>query len=112
MKQLVAFSLLLLIYMPCSGQANASEQLAGHIAQKMKDSLALTTVQKDSIYAINLRLLQYKTTVRQQYGTDSLLLQQHLQHTEWLRDSLYRPILGEELYPLYKIKRRTLLTGN
>ena len=110
-KTLVIVFIALLYHCQGMAQSNSGEALAGSIAQKMKDSLALTSMQKDSIYAINLRLLEQKTTVRQQY-TDSIALQYQLQRVERLRDSLYRPVLGEDKYPLYKIKKRNLLTAN
>jgi hypothetical protein len=94
---------------------NANAQpidLSTRIAQKLQDSLGLSTAQRDSIYAINIRLQHQKTQVRSQYtGTDSL--QYHIQRIENTRDSLYKRIIADEgKYNLYKQKKRYLVSNN
>ena len=86
-------------------------ELSTQIAQKMQDSLYLSSEQRDSIYAINNRLQSQKMQARMQYaGADSI--QYHLQRIENTRDSLYKPVLGAEKYLLYKQKKRNLISAN
>ncbi|MBK7289140.1 MAG: hypothetical protein IPI78_02205 [Chitinophagaceae bacterium] len=94
-----------------SQNTGPAEQLSEKIAAKMKDSLLLTSQQKDSIYSMNMQLTNRKLIVRQQYtGSDSL--QYYIQQVERSRDSLYRTILTEEKYLLYKTKKRYLVNNN
>ncbi len=58
MKILIICSLLF-VAISVSAQSPA-EQLAGKIAQKMKDSLSLTEPQKEQIYSINMQLHNQK----------------------------------------------------
>jgi hypothetical protein len=82
------------------------------LATRMKDSLLLTTGQKDSIYTVNLQLNNLRTAAREQYQQQPDSLQHRLQQIEYSRDPLYRPILGVEKFLLYKSKKRALLTAN
>lgn len=77
----------------------------------MKDSLLLSDKQKDSIYSLNIRLNNEKAQLRSQYA-DMDSLQYHTQRVEASRDSLYRTVLDEEKYRLYKTKKRNLITNN
>ena len=87
------------------------EQLAFHIAQKMKDSLSLTSQQKDSIYIVNMQITNWKIAVRQQHtNPDSIRI--YMQVMESRRDSLYHPFLSEEKYQLYLEKKRNLISNN
>ncbi|HEX2846418.1 MAG TPA: hypothetical protein VHN59_07705 [Chitinophagaceae bacterium] len=95
---------------------NASAQSAMHtavaerITGKLKDSLFLSNGQRDSIYAINMLLSGQKNNLRSIYQ-DMDSLQIYTQRVEHTRDSLYRPILGEEKYLLYKQKKRNLISN-
>jgi hypothetical protein len=92
-------------------QQTPAENLANHIAQKMKDSLALSEVQKNQIYTLNMQLSNLKTAARQQYtGTDSL--GRGLQRIENTRDSLYSTVLTEQQMLLYRQKKRNLVSKN
>ena len=94
-----------------SAQVNPGEQLSGRIAQRMKDSLLLTTPQQESIYTINMQLHSQKMALRQQHlSADTLRLQ--FQKIENGRDSLYRQILSPDQFLLYKQKKRNLVNGN
>lgn len=85
--------------------------MSAHIAQKLQDSLGLSMVQRDSLYALNNRLQSQKMQVRLQYaGTDSLGY--YFQRIENTRDSLYRPVLGDAKYLLYQQKKRYLISAN
>ncbi len=91
------------------GQA-PSELLAEKIAARLKDSLQLTVSQKNAIYQVNLDLHQQKLAARELHPGDSLT--HHIQQIENSRDSLYRPILGEEKYPLYRSNKRRLVSND
>jgi hypothetical protein len=104
---LLLFATTALVY----GQQNPASQVAETIARKMKDSLSLTSAEKEQLYSINMQLHNGKMTIRQQYGgSDSLRF--HLQQVENTRDSLYRMVLNEEKYLLYKQKKATLISSN
>lgn len=97
---------------PAMAQTGGSDTLvSGRIAQKMKDTLSLSAQQKDSIYAVNMHLAGQKGIVRQQYS-NSDSLQYYIQRVERSRDSLYRGVIGEEKYLLYKSKKRNLVNNN
>ena len=107
---IISFLVLLVAANNVNAQS-ASEQIADKIAQKMKDSLSLSTQQKTQLYTINIQLSDQKASVRQQYtGTDSLRIK--MQRVENSRDSLYRPVLGEEKFILYRQKKRNLVNNN
>jgi len=89
---------------------NVPENISSRIAQKMKDSLSLSEVQKTSIYTINMDIHNRKAVVWQQAETDSVGV--GLQRIENTRDSLYRPILTDEQYILYKNKKKNLISAN
>lgn len=92
-------------------QSSADIQLANLIAGKLKDTLALSVDQRESIYAINLALSLQKSNVRQMHNhPDSLRV--NLQRVESARDSLYYPVLGEEKYQLYRQKKTALISNH
>ena len=86
------------------------EQLSRLIANRMKDSLTLTSNQRNQLYQINIQLHDAKSGIRQTYAGSDSLLTVHIQRIENARDSLYRPVLGEEKYFIYKQKKRNLVT--
>ena len=91
--------------------SSPASQIAERIAQKMKDSLELSNQQKTQLYSINMQIHEWKGNVRQQYsGTDSVGY--YIQRMENRRDSLYRNVLNEEKYVIYKQKKRTLISNN
>lgn len=84
------------------------EQVASKLADKLKDSLTLSSQQRTQIFDINISLANQKMALRSQYNQpDSLRF--YFQKIENTRDSLYRPVLGEEKFLLYKEKKRFLL---
>ncbi|TXJ29019.1 MAG: hypothetical protein E6Q24_04905 [Chitinophagaceae bacterium] len=94
-----------------SAQSSIQTVLAERIAGRLKDSLSLSLVQKDSIYAVNMLISNQKNSLRSIYqNLDSL--QFHTQRVEHSRDSLYRRILGEEKYLLYRQKKNNLVNNN
>ena len=91
-------------------QVNPGVQLSQKIAARLQDSLHLTSVQKDSIYAVNNRIHERKMQYRKQYagsGIDSIT--HFLQITENSRDSLYKAVLTTEHRDLY-IQKKGLLS--
>lgn len=91
--------------------ANANA-LAGKIANKMKDSLSLSTDQRNGIKAINLKLHEEKTAVRSRYINNRDSVGLYLQKVEYSRDTLYKTVLSPEQYQLYKQNKRVLVSAN
>jgi hypothetical protein len=78
----------------------------------MKDSLSLSTAQRIEIYKLNTQIGQAKAAVWKKYDGNEELIRVHLQQIEDKRDSLYRVVLGEEKFNLYREKKRFLLNNN
>lgn len=101
----------LLVTINSYSQTTSADEVAARIADKMKDSLLLSTSQRNNIYSVNLYLNNQKQIARQKYSdTDSL--RYHIQVIENSRDSLYKKIIYEEKYLLYKEKKRNLINSN
>lgn len=108
-KSLILFVLICCISI-AKAQTDPGAEIAARIADRMKDSLQLSNIQRDSVYTINLQLHTQKMTARQQH-TEPEALRQAIQQVENIRDSLYRPVLGEEKYLLYKQKKINLISN-
>ena len=93
-----------------NGDNNHAIQLAHRIAKKMKDTLDLSAQQRQQIYQANMNLHDQKQAARQNSPQDSL--QVRIQRIEKTRDMLYMPILGNEKYQLYLLKKRNLISNN
>lgn len=91
--------------------ANPGTQVANNIANKMKDTLGLTTPQRNQIFATNMYIHNKKMIIRQQV-TNPDSLQQRIQREERKRDSMYQRILPEAKFQLYLQKKRNLITAN
>ena len=92
-------------------QANTSTLVAAKIADRMKDSLQLSTSQRNSVHDINLQINLLKQDVRSRFtNRDSLTI--HIQKIENSRDSLYKPVLTGQQFNQYKQKKRFLITAN
>ncbi|MCG2613433.1 hypothetical protein LZZ85_04040 [Terrimonas sp. NA20] len=103
--------MLVIICLGLYAQAQSvAEQHAGRIAQRMKDTLSLNETQRQQIYEINLRLATQKQAARSA-SSDRDQVGRQLQHIENTRDGLYQPILGEEKFPIYKMKKKNLVNG-
>ncbi len=87
-----------------------AEEIAGRIAKKMKDSLSLTETQRQQVYDINIRLTSQKQAARAA-STDREIVGKELQRIENTRDGLYQPILGEEKFGTYKMKKNNLVNN-
>lgn len=110
MKYILILSVVFLLAPGAKAQTTA-EFLADRIAQRLKDSLQLTQGQKDSLYQVNLALHNQKQAIRQQYtAMDSVRAK--LQLVENMRDSLYRPVLTQGQYQLYRQRKRNLVSAN
>jgi hypothetical protein len=78
--------------------------VAARIADKLADSLILTGTQRDRIYRINLALHTQKMAARRSYtGRDAI--RNAIQQIENSRDSLYRMVLPEDKYLVYRQKK-------
>lgn len=95
-----------------AAQSQRNDSLvANKISQKMQDSLQLTSEQRGQVFTINIQLHEQKSFYRDKYaGTDSV--RYYLQKVENTRDSLYRRILPENKYMLYRQKKRNLVNVN
>lgn len=91
-------------------QSSPAELLADRIATRMKDTLDLSIEQKNLLYTINMNLHERKLLVRQQFASSDSLTNK-LQKVEASRDSLYRRVLPEEKYLLYRDKKRVLISN-
>jgi hypothetical protein len=87
---------------------NQPEVLAGKMADKMKDSLSLTIAQRSQLYQINLQLTNDKLNVRKVYQQQDSL-QKYMQRIENSRDSLYKSVLNESQFMIYKRRKIQLL---
>lgn len=87
------------------------ERLAHKIANRMKDSLDLTPQQRNAIFQINRDIHSEKQAAIQQYG-NTAETGRALQRIENKRDSLYRTVLTEEKYLLYRSKKANLVNAN
>jgi hypothetical protein len=107
----IMFFIILSLAAAANAQSNPAATIAERIAQKMKDTLNLTAIQKAQLYDINLQLHEMKMSKRQQYsGSDSLRFQ--VQRVENTRDSLYRPVLTNSQYELYLQRKNNLINSN
>ncbi len=108
MKRIV-IGILIGLLLASNSQAQGNE-VAAHIADRMKDTLSLANWQRDSIYQANLRLQAAKLAVRQlHFQADSI--RKYTQRVENMRDSIYQPILREAQYQQYRQKKKHLISG-
>lgn len=110
MKKYIIMLVLAWSIQPANAQTDASMQIAIKIADRMRDSLALNASQRESLYTINMQLAAQKDAARQA-STDRQIVGRQLQRIENTRDSLFRPVLGEEKYLLYKQKKKSLINN-
>lgn len=89
-----------------------AEQVANKIAVKMKDTLSLSATQQQQVFAINMQLHNQKNAIRNQYPGNDSLIKVSVQRIENKRDSLYRSIIGETNYIIYRQKKRNLVNNN
>ncbi len=88
------------------------EQVASRVANRLQDSLFLNTVQRDSLFSINMYLLNQSQSVRVQHANVDTL-RYYLQRIENTRDSLYKRVIADDAkYGLYKQKKRNLISAN
>ena len=92
-------------------QANPAELLARRMANTMRDTLALTGLQAQKVYTINLTLSTKKMQART-LSTDRIIVRNAIQTVEKTRDSLYRIELTATQYKLYLQKKRNIIKSN
>lgn len=110
LKTFFSFMFIMAFSVTCIAQSQDSVSLK--IANKMKAALQLDAAQYNGIYDINRQLTSLKAAARQQHGNQPDVLQTKFQQIENTRDSLYRPVLGEQTYLLYREKKRELVNNN
>ncbi len=109
MKNISIVTILVISTLFVHAQENPAKEIAGKIAQRMKDTLALSDTQKGQVYDINIRLYEQKTAMRNQYAGNTVL-NAKIQAVENTRDSLYRVVLTGDQFILYSQKKRTLMS--
>lgn len=112
-KQLLLFTFALIGATAIKAQGTASNAagLAAKIADKLKDSLNLSVLQRNQLYDVNLQISDAKSAVRGQYvNRDSVRFK--TQRIENARDSLYRSVFTAVQFDLYKQKKRLLVTAD
>jgi hypothetical protein len=115
MYKIIVFSVLLTAFLntanaQAGNQQEAASRLANYIADKMKDSLLLSSVQRDQVFSINVELHNRKMAARSiTSNRDSLSIS--VQQIENKRDSLYARVLSEQQLGLYKQKKRSLISN-
>lgn len=92
-------------------QNTPAAQLAHHIADKMKDTLALTNQQRAMLFKINMELYHKKMMARKK-STDRNIVGAEIQSIEKSRDTLYKEMLSAQQYQGYMQKKRNLVTTN
>jgi len=107
MKKIIAT--IIIIALAQTGHAQTpAESLSHKMAQRMKDSLALSETQQSQIFQVNMSLHQQKMAVRQLYNhSDSMRV--HIQAIENSRDSLYKPFLTEAQFQGYRQKKKNIV---
>ncbi len=111
MKRVLFFVMFFHFCLIFYGQSSPSIDLANKIADKMNDSLTLSQSQRAQVFAVSIQLHNEKTTVRYQF-TDRIVVGKELQRIENARDSLFKSILSDQQYILYKQKKRSLVNNN
>lgn len=91
-------------------QNTPAAKLAHHMADKMKDSLALTNQQRARVFQINMDLYHKKMMARKK-STDRDIVGAEIQSIEKSRDTLYKEVLSAQQYQGYMQKKRNLVTA-
>ncbi len=111
MKKLIGTVVVLIALMNnVNAQSSTPETQASQIAQKMKDSLSLSNLQKSQVEAATVIVQNIKVNLRQLYNGRAL--DNYLFMAEDHRDSVYRNLLPADKYLLFKQKKATLLGNN
>lgn len=109
MKYILIAFVFIVSAMKTFAQSDIGEQRSQNLARRMMDTLGLTTQQRDSIYAINMRIHTRKMQYWKQYAnSEGDPLTYFLQITENTRDSLYKAVLTPDQMILYREKKRYL----
>jgi hypothetical protein len=118
MKRLSCFALLFFTALTLAAQqpsiivdeTTPAAKLAHHIADKMADSLGLTSQQRAKIFAVNLELHKQKASARTK-PQDRDSIGKDLQQIENKRNGLYKTVLTPEQFQLYLEKKRLLVSN-
>jgi hypothetical protein len=109
-QKFLLFILIIGVLMHAGAQSTPGEDVSSKIAQRMKDTLALSDSQKVRLYNINQDLHNKKMAVRAQGSTS--FIGDELQAVENTRDSLYKGVLSPDQYLLYRKKKNRLVNNN
>jgi len=112
MRIIILFNLIFLVLtFTAASQQSPAQQISSRIAQKMTDTLSLTSVQTDQIYNVNISISDNKEAIWNQYSNPDSI-RARIQIIEATRDSLYRPILSDEKFQIYLQKKRQIININ
>ena len=109
MKKYITAFIFVLAFMKAGAQSQAGADVASRIAQRLKDSLSLTLVEQQAVYAANIKLHNEKMAVRQLFSQPDSL-RRHLQLVENTRDSLYKKVISQERFLLYLSKKENIVS--
>lgn len=110
MKKLIFPFALMVCLQTVQAQNQPGEVVAARVADRLRDSLNLTKVQRDSVYNVHIYLHRQKKLVFESFSDDAV--EGKLQQVENSRDSLYQHILSAQQYRQYRQKKRTLISAN
>jgi len=112
MKALIILFFLLLTAASSKSQ-NVQDSLAYKIAERMKDSLSLSDLQKAKLYIINMQLNKDKAATRNlSVNGDYNYMRKQMQAIENTRDSIYSQVLTNEQLRVYKQNKNKLVHNN
>ncbi|OJW02645.1 MAG: hypothetical protein BGO52_00590 [Sphingobacteriales bacterium 44-61] len=112
MKYIFLSVILLTITGSAFTQQSPAEEIAAKIANRMKDSLQLTTTIREQVYNANLQLHDRKMSMWQQFRNSPDTLTRMIQHIENSRDSIYKQIIGEEKFSAYFLRKKAIINNN
>ncbi|WP_121353941.1 hypothetical protein [Flavisolibacter nicotianae] len=112
MSKIYFLNLLLIASVQTSAQYSTPVLVASKIAGKLQDSLGLTALQKKRVFTANMQIYDWKRAAREQFDITDAQLQVKTQEAENKRDSLYKEVLTNAQYLLYKQKKQNLVTNN
>ncbi|MEO5997568.1 MAG: hypothetical protein ABIN89_12600 [Chitinophagaceae bacterium] len=111
MTKIISFLLVLTFFViNVYAQGTTAQTQAGQMAQKMKDSLSLSDLQKSQIETATVGLQNLKINLRQLYTGRALQI--YLLMADDNRDSLYKNLLPPDKYLLYNQKKATMFNND
>jgi hypothetical protein len=114
MKRIITVILFLGIFKYSYSQENTpshAELFAERIAQRMVDSVGVNAEARKKILEVNTKINKQKAEVWASYKGDMPSIQRHLQEIENSRDLLYRNILTESEFKIYRQRKKNIISN-